>query len=103
MADRDALKQRVCDEVDKRASLLLDVSHRIHAHPELGYEEHHAHDLLTSVLEAEGLDTEPSAYDLATAFRASAGGGTGPAVAILCEYDALPEIGHACGHNIIAT
>jgi amidohydrolase len=103
MVDRDALKQQVCDEVDRRADVLLDASHRIHARPELGFEEHHAHDLLTSILEDGGLDTERAAFGVATAFQASAGGGDGPLVAVMCEYDALPDIGHACGHNVIAT
>ena len=103
MVDRDALKQQVCDEVDRRSDLLLEASHRIHADPELGFEEHHAHDLLTSILEDSGLDTERGAFDVPTAFQARAGGGDGPVVAVLCEYDALPDIGHACGHNVIAT
>jgi amidohydrolase len=99
----DDLKQRVVADVDGRAAALLDASHRIHAHPELGFEEHYAHDLLTSILVDAGLDTERGAYDVATAFRARGGSGPGPTVAILCEYDALPEIGHACGHNVIAS
>ena len=103
MVDRDALKQQVCDEVDRRAELLLTISHDIHANPELAFAEHHAHDLLTSILEAEGLDTQRSAFAVATAFQASAGAGEGPRVGLMCEYDALPEIGHACGHNVIAT
>jgi amidohydrolase len=103
MTDVEALKQKVSEEVDRRTALLLDASHRIHAHPELGFEEHHAHDLLTSILADAGLDTERGAYDVATGFRATAGTGRGPVVAILCEYDALPEIGHACGHNVIAS
>jgi amidohydrolase len=103
MVDRDALKQQVCDEVDRRADVLLDASHRIHARPELGFEEHHAHELLSSILEDSGLDTERAAFGIPTAFRASAGAGAGPRIAVLCEYDALPDIGHACGHNVIAT
>jgi amidohydrolase len=99
--DVEALKQRVCDEVDARADVLLEVSHDIHAHPELNYEEHYAHDRLAAVLEQEGLPTRRHAYGLATAFEATAGVG-GPRVAVLCEYDALPGIGHACGHNVIA-
>src|SRR5204863_665958 len=78
-------------------------SHRIHSHPELGYEEHHAHDLLTSILEDSGFDTERGAFQLPTAFQARAGAATGPLIAVLCEYDALPDIGHACGHNVIGT
>ena len=53
------------------------------------------------LLEDEGLEVERSAFDLDTAFVARAGR-TGPHIAVICEYDALPEIGHACGHNVIA-
>jgi amidohydrolase len=82
--------------------VLLEASHAIWDRPELAFEEHHAHDLLTSVLAGEGLDTERGAFGVPTAFQAVAGD-RGPTIAVLCEYDALPEIGHACGHNIIAT
>jgi amidohydrolase len=99
--DLAAAKQLVRDEVDRRSDLLLDTSHRIHARPELAFEEHAAHDLLADVLEGEGLAVQRSAYDVPTAFAAEAGT-DGPTVAVLCEYDALPGIGHACGHNIIA-
>ena len=95
-------KRRVCDEIDRLAPELLDVSHRIHARPELGFEEHHAHDLLTTVLADHGLAVQRRAYGVDTAFEARAGAGDGPLVAVVCEYDALPGIGHACGHNIIA-
>jgi amidohydrolase len=100
--DLDALKERIRAEVEARAAVLLDASHEIHEHPELNYEEHFAHDLLTELLDAEGLAVERSAYGLDTAFVARAGS-RGPTIAVLCEYDALPGIGHACGHNIIAT
>lgn len=99
--DLAAAKQHVTDEVDRRAQLLLDTSHRIHAHPELAFQEHTAHDVLTSAIESAGVAVERSAHGVPTAFRAEAGTG-GPTVAVLCEYDALPGIGHACGHNIIA-
>ena len=95
-------KRRVCDEIDRLAPQLLDVSHRIHARPELCFEEHHAHDLLTGVLDDHGLAVQRRAYGVDTAFEARAGAGGGPLVAVVCEYDALPGIGHACGHNIIA-
>ena len=95
-------KQRACDEIDRLAPELLEVSHRIHARPELCFEEHHAHDLLTEVLSDHGLAVQRRAYGLDTAFEARAGAGDGPVVAVVCEYDALPGIGHACGHNIIA-
>ena len=95
-------KQRACAEIDRLAPELLDVSHRIHANPELCFEEHHAHDLLTGVLDDHGLEVQRHAYGVDTAFEARAGAGDGPAIAVVCEYDALPGIGHACGHNIIA-
>jgi amidohydrolase len=95
------VKARLAEEIEQRADLLLDVSHQIHAHPELNYEEQFAHDLLTQVLEDEGLPVVRSARGIETAFEARAGT-TGPTVAVLCEYDALPGIGHACGHNVIA-
>ena len=94
-------KSRLAAEVDGRADVLLDVSRRIHAQPELGYEEQFAHDLLTGVLEDAGLAVTRAARGVDTAFEARAGG-IGPLVAVVCEYDALPGIGHACGHNVIA-
>jgi amidohydrolase len=100
--DLASLKDRLRTEVEARADVLLDASHQIHARPELNYEEHFAHDLLSDLLEAEGIEVERGAYGLPTAFRATVGS-TGPTIAVLCEYDALPGIGHACGHNIIAT
>ena len=100
--DTTAAKQQLAAEVDAREQILLDVSHQIHARPELCFEEEFAHDLLTDVLEAEGLDVERGAFGLDTAFVARAGT-SGPTVAIMCEYDALPEIGHGCGHNIIGS
>jgi metal-dependent amidase/aminoacylase/carboxypeptidase family protein len=70
-------------------------------HPELAMEEHKAHDLLTGLLRDHGFQVDEH-YTVETAFRARAGGDQGINVAIICEYDALPEIGHACGHNLIA-
>lgn len=97
----DVAKQQMASEVDARAARLLGVSHHIHENPELCFEEHVAHDVLCTVLEDEGLEVERSAFDLDTAFVARAGR-SGPHIAVICEYDALPEIGHACGHNVIA-
>ena len=98
----DEIKQLVCDEVDRVADTLISASHAIHENPELNFEEHFAHEVLTGILEDEGLKPIRGAYDLETAFEASVGD-KGSTVAVLCEYDALPDIGHACGHNIIAT
>ena len=97
----EQLKDAVRAEVDRWAPTLVDVSHRLHADPELAFAEHHAHDLLTGVIEQAGLDVERGAFGLDTAFRATAGN-EGPAIGVFCEYDALPGIGHACGHNVIA-
>jgi amidohydrolase len=99
--DVAAVKQRVLDEVDRLADRLVEVSHEIHAHPELCFEEYIAHRILTDELERAGLPVSRGAYELPTAFDARVGT-EGPTVAVLCEYDALPGIGHACGHNIIA-
>lgn len=102
MVDLDAVKDRTDRVVDDWAQVLLEASHRIHANPELGFQEHQAHDVLTTLLEDAGLEVTRGAYGLSTAFAARAGG-SGPTIAVLCEYDALPGIGHACGHNIIGT
>jgi amidohydrolase len=98
----EALKARACAQVDQRAQQLIEVSHRIHGHPELCFAETFAHDLLTGVVEAAGMQTTRRAYGMDTAWAARAGAPARPTVAVLCEYDALPAIGHACGHNIIA-
>jgi amidohydrolase len=82
-------------------SALIDLSHRIHANPELGFEERLASTWLCEMLADAGFKVDAGVCDLPTAFIASAG--SGPLhVAICAEYDALPGIGHACGHNIIA-
>jgi amidohydrolase len=99
--DIEVLKSAVCAEVDRWADRLVDVAQQLHARPELAYEEHFAHDLLTTVLDDAGLAPDRSLLGIETAFRATAGE-SGPEVAVLCEYDALPGIGHACGHNVIA-
>ena len=101
----DELKRSVCQAVDEMAQQLLAVSHAIHANPELAFEEREACRLLVSTLEKAGLAVQPGAYGLETAFATSFGG-TGSedgCVALVAEYDALPGIGHACGHNLIAT
>lgn len=99
--DVEALRRRVHAAIDDRSEELRGLSLEIHAHPELGYEERHAHELLTGFLEREGFEVTRSAHGMETAFRAVAGRGE-PVVAVLCEFDALPGLGHACGHNLIA-
>ena len=100
--DREALKKQACVTIDEMSDALISASHGIHAKPELAFEEHFAHGLLTDRVEEAGLPVERSACGLDTAFISSFGD-TGVEVGILSEYDALPGIGHACGHNIIAT
>ncbi|XP_071113844.1 peptidase M20 domain-containing protein 2-like [Haliotis cracherodii] len=96
------LKDAACVEIDRYADELNKVSHAIWEKPELNFEEINAHKVLTDFLEKHGFEVERN-YKLDTGFRAVFGqDGTGPHVAVLCEYDALPEIGHACGHNLIA-
>lgn len=87
--------------VDELAPQLVDLSRRIHANPELRWEETRAAAWIAEALEARGVTVEREAGGFPTAFRARAGTGT-PRIAILAEYDALPEVGHACGHNLIA-
>jgi len=95
------LKDEVCAAVDEEAAVLAELAARIHAAPELKFEEHRASAWLADFLEARGFAVERGAYGLPTAFAARIGSGE-PRVAVLCEYDALPGVGHACGHNLIA-
>ena len=92
---------RAAELVQSQSDLLVDISPQIWETPELAFQERHAHDLLCKTLRENGLDAQAHAYGLETAFVASAGT-EGPEIAVLCEYDALPGIGHACGHNVIA-
>jgi amidohydrolase len=100
MAD---LKDSIAQAVDRLADQLEALSHRIHAHPELAYQEVKACGWLGEFLTQQGYKVEPGVGGVETAFRATIETGDGPTIAILCEYDALPGIGHACGHNVIAT
>ncbi len=88
--------------IEAAASDLSDLSQEIWKHPELAFKEHKACQLLTEFLEKYGFPVERK-YVLETGFRSVVGKpDVTPHVAVLCEYDALPEIGHACGHNLIA-
>ena len=78
------------------------LSRDIHGHPELAYQERHAQAAIVAFLERAGHRVERDIGGLETAFRTRVGPATGPAVALLAEYDALPEVGHGCGHNLIA-
>jgi amidohydrolase len=97
------LKRAVCAAVDALRAELIEISRAIHAEPELAFHEEKAAARLTAAVEQHGLPITRSAYGLKTAFESEFGPKDAPRVAILAEYDALPEIGHACGHNLIAT
>jgi len=99
-----AVKAKVADAVDRLADDLERLSHQLHDHPELAFKEEKAHAWLSDFLAKHGATVERGVGGLPTAFRATiAGTAAGPTVAIMAEYDALPGIGHACGHNVIAT
>jgi len=101
---RESYTSHVTQAVEALRQELVDISLDIHAHPELNYQEYHAAKVLADALERHGFQVERSIGGVETAFRAVAPGGRGdgPTVALLAEYDALPGIGHGCGHNLIA-
>ena len=96
----EKLKLKIKDSVESQKQQLTQLSLNIHDNPELGFEEEKASAWLTSYLEDSGFHVERGIAGLATAFRATYGQGS-PRIALLAEYDALPKIGHGCGHNII--
>ncbi|HZP57193.1 MAG TPA: M20 family metallopeptidase [Dehalococcoidia bacterium] len=99
----EAAKEKARAAVDAVADELVRISHEIHAHPELALKEHHAVAQLVPFLEAHGFgEVQRGACGMETAFRGEWGHGP-VTIAVCAEYDALPEIGHACGHNLIAT
>jgi amidohydrolase len=96
-------KELLKEEVERLGPALEDLSLFIHSHPELGLKEELARQRLAEFLSGEGFAIEPGPQELPTSFVARYGAGTGrPKVAFLAEYDALPGLGHACGHNLIA-
>ncbi len=102
MPSRTAAKGAAARSVDGHADALVALSHRIHANPELSFEEEQAAAWCAEALAEGGFSVERGICELPTAFAATAG--SGPlTIAICAEYDALPGIGHACGHNVIAS
>ncbi|WNV90677.1 M20 family metallopeptidase [Umezawaea sp. Da 62-37] len=94
-------KSSTRSSVERYSTVLADLSHSIHAEPEIAFQEHRSADKVASLLAGEGFEVERGVAGLDTAFTATYG--SGELVLGLCaEYDALPEIGHACGHNVIA-
>ncbi len=101
----DKLKQHAIDAVDSLAPELIAVSQAIHAKPELAFEEFFAAETLCAALEKHDLPVQKNSFGLETAFVCEFGDGKDkdtPTIGVISEYDALPAIGHACGHNIIA-
>lgn len=101
MEDTLGRKKRAIQAVEERQGDLIQLSHRIHANPEVGFQEHQAVAWITALMEGAAFRVERGIGGMPTAFLATWGEGH-PAVAFLAEYDALPGIGHGCGHNIIA-
>ncbi|MBY0158754.1 M20 family metallopeptidase [Cytobacillus oceanisediminis] len=98
------LKEAIKKNVEGNKELYLSASHRIHATPEIGNEEFFASGLLSGILEKEGFEVERAVAGHETAFLArKKSDKPGPSIAFLAEYDALPGLGHGCGHNIIGT
>jgi len=91
----------ICHSIDQYKEKAVSLSHQIHEKPELKFQEHFAAGLLSGAAREMGLPVETGVGGMPTAFRAEFGTGGGPTVAILAEYDALPN-GHSCGHNLIA-
>jgi len=99
----DALRSRVIARIESEREALVALSLVLHGDPEVAFQEHRASERVASFLRKRGFEIERPYGGLETAFRATAAGrGDGPTIAILAEYDALPDIGHACGHNLIA-
>src|SRR5487761_647031 len=96
-----AMKQQIADRITAAAGTLVGLSHDIHAEPELAFEEHRSVAKVADVLRTAGFEVAVGGFDLPTALTGSYGSGD-LVVGFCAEYDALPEIGHACGHNIIA-
>lgn len=99
--NRDDTKRRVADAFAGIEPTLRETSRWLHANPEIAFEEHASSARLAKILAGAGFEVERPAYGLETAFAARIGSG-GPEVIVCAEYDALPEVGHACGHNLIA-
>ena len=101
---KEEIAARSNSAIEESRQALFDLSKDIHSHPELNYQEHYSSGALVGFLESCDIEVERGIGGLETAFRATipVGAGEGPTIAILAEYDALPEIGHGCGHNLIA-
>jgi len=100
----EILKDRVIAAIDGMRDRLIELAATVHAHPEIGYQEHQTAQLYAEELTMHGFSLVKGVAGLPTAFQATChGAGSGPTVALLAELDALPGLGHACGHNLIGT
>jgi amidohydrolase len=100
-----AAKRRIAEAIWRHREEILDLAHRIHAHPELAFEEARASAWIAETVARHGYRVEHPAGRLKTAVRAVRPGGRGeggPRISVLAEYDALPDLGHGCGHNLMA-
>ncbi|WP_054821101.1 amidohydrolase [Arthrobacter sp. JCM 19049] len=102
MSNTEEIRDQILATIEQRQQQLLSLSHGISSHPELAFEEYWASSAVAELLENAGFAVQRAAYGLPTALEAVYGQGEFT-VAVVGEYDALPEIGHGCGHNIIAT
>ena len=102
MAVLSDVHNRIHESVQDLSSPIIDLSLDIHRHPELALQEFYAADKLIEFLKHEEFTIESPLANLPTAFRGVAGSGQHPKIGYLLEYDALPKLGHACGHNLIA-
>ncbi|KAG5950998.1 hypothetical protein E4U53_004007 [Claviceps sorghi] len=100
--DWEQVRELVSSHLDEQSPDLQRINQALHGRPEPAYHEFHAHDTICDLLEARGFAVERKTYGLETSFEATAGSG-GRLVVVCAEYDALPGLGHACGHNLIAT
>lgn len=99
---QQASRKTCIREVEQRREQILDLARYLHQHPEPAMKEYLAAEKVTKLLRAEGFAIREPLDDIPTAVMAYKKNGSGPRVALVAEYDALPNIGHACGHNLIA-
>ena len=98
----EGARTTIASTIDASSDELHNINKQLHSNPETAYQEHFAHEIITTYLTFRGFDVKKHTYGLDTSFEAEIG--TGGRLVIICaEYDALPQIGHACGHNLIAT
>ncbi len=104
MTQHDQLRTRAFAAVDEHAAEIVEIAGQIHEHPETAFKECYASGLLVAALRRHGYEVEYPVGGVETAFRATRQGkGPGPTIAVLAEYDALPNLGHGCAHNFIAS